>query len=335
MKNPQVSIIIPSYNHARYLRTAIDSVLRQTYKNIELIIVDDGSSDESHQIIRSYLRDQRVKAILKSDNRGQSYAVNRGLEISTGVYVGLLASDDWYLPDKIRLQVEKFNNVPQSVGVIYGRGARYYEKTGETVEVNRPMYRGNVAEKFVAVGPFVYPVTPLFRRSCFDKVPMDESFRAEGEAVFARIALHYEFDYVDEVVAVMRDHDSNISKDVSQMYHEVEKIWTSFFAQPDLPANIKKLQPRRMARLHRTKGLQFIGEVNDLSMGRKCLVRAIKAQPNLVSDPRVFTGLMLSLLPEGLAARIITARRTLKKTQTMRTTSLHRSQPQTSLRAKT
>ena len=247
---PLVTTIIPSYDHARYVGNAIESVLAQDYPNVELIVIDDGSSDGSHDVIRAYAHDPRVTAILNTENRGQSFVFNRALEASTGAFVQLLPSDDWYLPHKTRLQVERFLASDAQTGVVYARGRRFFEDTGETHDVR-------------------YPVTPPFRREVFDVAPMDETLRAEGEAVYVRIALHYEFAHVDEFVAVMRDHSYNVGASTHLMYDEAERCWAKFFARPDIPEHIRALEPVPMRRPHRTKGMQFIGEERDFAMGRR------------------------------------------------------------------
>ena len=301
---PLVSIIIPSYNHARYIGDAIESVLNQTYRNIELIVIDDGSRDDSHAVIRGYADDPRVTVILNTENRGQSFVLNHALEVAKGTLVSFLPSDDWYLPRKTELQVAKFLLSGPEVGVVYAGGARYFEDTGETRVAKLPVFTGKVAEKFIEWGSFVYPVTPMFRRECFEREPMDEGFKAEGEAVYIRIALHYEFEYVDEVVAVMRDHSYNIGKDPYVMYGEVRDYWIKFFANPDLPKPIRKMRRVAMMRLHRIYGLRFIGEFHDFRASRRCLLRAIAEQPRLLLDPKVMGALVISLLPRKAATAL-------------------------------
>src|SRR6056297_934697 len=120
--NPLVSVIIPSYNHAQYIESAIESVLAQTYPNIELIIVDDGSSDNSHEVIRKYEEHPQISIILNKKNKGQSAVINQALATSSGKYIAILPSDDWFLPEKIALQVAKMEACDQEVGVVYAAG---------------------------------------------------------------------------------------------------------------------------------------------------------------------------------------------------------------------
>jgi glycosyltransferase involved in cell wall biosynthesis len=298
---PLVSVIIPSYNHAQYIGSAIESVLTQTYENIELIIVDDGSSDNSHDVIKAYLEDPRVIAILNKNNRGQSYVFNRALEVAKGEFVSLLPSDDWYLPRKTELQVKKFLSSPENVGVVYAAGQRFFEDTQEIKSVNLPVHTGRILKKLITEGNFIYPVTPLFKRAVFEKFSMQEDFRAEGEAIYLRIAIYFRFEYVDAVVAVMRDHSYNIGKNTEVMYDELVRYWEWFFSLSDLPEDIRRLEPVALERLHRTKAMQFIGDRRDYSRGRRCLIRAIQIRPSLLIRPKILSALMISLLPVSAA----------------------------------
>jgi alpha-1,3-rhamnosyltransferase len=304
-----VSVIIPSYNHARYISRAIDSVLAQTYAPIELIVIDDGSSDDSAAVIGGLAARHGFRAVLNAHNRGQSHVVNQALALCRGEFVCFLPSDDWYLPDKTRLQVERFSHCDARTGVVYGRGARFYEADGRTENVQLPLRRGDVLRDLIERGNFVYPVTPLFRRECFARVPFDESYRAEGEAIYLKLALHYQFDYVDEVVAVMRDHPANTGKDVALMYRENLRYWEEFFALPQLPAPLRGLRAPRLARLHRLKGLELITLRGEHRAGRLALLRALALRPRLLFDARVLAGLALSLMPSALATGLLRLRR--------------------------
>lgn len=99
MANPKVSIVIPIYNVERYLRQCLDSVVNQTLKDIEIICVDDGSTDSSPDIIKEYVdKDPRVKVITKP-NSGYGNSMNRGFDMAEGEYIGIVESDDYADPD--------------------------------------------------------------------------------------------------------------------------------------------------------------------------------------------------------------------------------------------
>lgn len=295
-----VTVIIPSYNHAQYIRTAINSVLTQTYENIELIVVDDGSRDDSHTVISEFSDHPKVTTILNARNQGQSAVMNQALGVSRGKYISLLPSDDWFLPDKTAIQVAKMEASGCDVGVVYAAGARYFEDTGETVKVNLPVYTGWIARNLIETGNFIYPVTPLYRREVFDLVRPSNKFKAEGEAIHMRIALHYRYEYVDRVVAVMRDHSYNIGKNAEVMLEEVIKYQEWFFSLTELSPEIRTLKRASLGRLYKVKGMQLIFDQQERRKGRQALLKAVLLRPLFfLKHPKVIAALAVSFFPQS------------------------------------
>jgi alpha-1,3-rhamnosyltransferase len=309
---PLVSVVIPSYNHARYVSKAIESVLSQTYPNIELIVVDDGSKDDSREVIKELADRHGFQTILNEINRGQSHAFNSAIALARGEYISLLPSDDWYLPRKTEVQMARFMGCDESVGVVYARGLRYFEDLDETRPVVLPVKTGKISRDLILLGNFVYPVTPLFRRKVLEEFRPNEQFRAEGEAVYIRMALKYEFEYVDEVVAVMRDHSYNIGKNAHVMHGEIERYWSWFFSLPDLPPEILELKNYAQEKNHRIKGMQFVVSQRDFKLGRKCLWKALRLKPASLLSPRFMSALTLSLMPAPISNAILNFRKTNK-----------------------
>lgn len=101
----KVSVIIPVYNSSKYLFQCIDSVINQDYNNLEIIIIDDSSSDDSLSIINSF-KDKRIKIVKLKKNRGVSYARNKGIDLATGDYICFIDSDDYWYKDKVSKQVK-------------------------------------------------------------------------------------------------------------------------------------------------------------------------------------------------------------------------------------
>ncbi len=115
---PKVSVILPTYNRAKYISRAIDSVLAQTYKDWELIIIDDGSTDNTKEVVEPYLKDKRIKYVWK-ENGGVSSARNKGLDMATGEFVAFLDSDDFYMPEKLEKSLEVFDRYPDVILVAH------------------------------------------------------------------------------------------------------------------------------------------------------------------------------------------------------------------------
>ncbi len=302
---PLVTVVIPVYNHARYVDQAIESVLAQTYPNIEVIVIDDGSKDESPKVLEKYAGRGRFTVIINEKNSGQSAVYNQALSLAKGEFVCMLPSDDWFLPRKIELQVAKFAECGPDVGVVYGRGERYFEDYGLTHPMDLPMLRGDVLGFLLERGNFICPVTPMMRAECFARVRPDESYTAEGEAIYQRLALYWRFDYVDETVAVMRDHPGNTGKRIYMLYGEMLRYVDMIFAHPDLPAWALPLKPRRVANIHLAKGVQFMGEAKDFKTGRQVLWKALRLQPRFALRPRVLAWLTVSMLPKPVAGWLV------------------------------
>ena len=117
----RVTIIIPAFNREKYDRQAIESVLAQTHQNMETIVVDDGSTDGTRSIIESFGDQVELLEHPGRENRGQSASINLGLSRSTGEFAAILNSDDYWLPDKLRLQLTYLHEHPE-VGLVYGNG---------------------------------------------------------------------------------------------------------------------------------------------------------------------------------------------------------------------
>ena len=117
MNMPKISVVIPTHNRASFLKKAIESVLRQSYTNLEVIIVDDNSTDNTKEVVNSY-KDKRIKYIVHDKNKGGAVARNTGIIASTGDIVAFLDDDDEWLPEKIKKQMELFESKP-FVDLIY------------------------------------------------------------------------------------------------------------------------------------------------------------------------------------------------------------------------
>jgi len=301
--NPLVTIIIPSYNHSKWIGDAIASVQDQTYDNWELIVVDDGSQDDTAKILQTYAEDPRIQVICNPVNRGQSAVVNQALYLSRGEFICFLPSDDWYLPQKIQLQVERFQDRPEDYGVVYGKGQRYFGDIAKLVDIDLPTHEGWVLRQLIE-GNFVYPVTPMFRRACFQDFPFDETYSAEGEAIYLKIAIKYRFSFVNHVVGVMRDHPGNTGKKTRMMYADNLRYWNEFFSRRDIPASIRPLKRWCIAKLERMTGLTLINIESRHAAGRKHLFKAIYNNPKLLFDWKVIAGISLSCMPKSIAQSI-------------------------------
>lgn len=130
-KNPTVSVIIPTHNRANLIGKAIDSVLDQTCQDFEIIVIDDGSTDNTAEIVKGF-DDFKIHYISHELNRGTSAARNTGIKASRGEYIALLDSDDEWLPEKLDRQVEVLQDEPSEVGVVYS-DVLYIDENGKNM----------------------------------------------------------------------------------------------------------------------------------------------------------------------------------------------------------
>ncbi|HEV8716123.1 MAG TPA: glycosyltransferase [Candidatus Binatia bacterium] len=224
---PLVSIVVPAYNHAAYLPETIESVLRQTYQNWELIVIDDGSTDATPEIIRRY-SDARMR-VYRQENRGLSATLNRGIELARGRYFAFLPSDDLYEPDKLAVQVPVLEENP-AVGVVFSWqtviDAAGNPSTEQQVREWCTVPFETKEEIFPALfeRDFLSTPTHLLRRECFARVGrFDESLvTAQDYDLWLRVLRYYEVRLLKRPLVRMRWHGQNQTR-VATAQTELER----------------------------------------------------------------------------------------------------------------
>jgi glycosyltransferase involved in cell wall biosynthesis len=209
-KSPEVSVILPTYNRAWILKEAIDSVLAQDFKDFELIVVDDGSTDDTGQILDSYDQDLMV---LHQSNRGVSAARNRGIDAAAGRLIAFLDSDDLWLPRKLTTQVNFFNSNPAAV---INQTEEIWIRNGIRVNprTRHHKFSGMIFEKSLALC-LVSPSAVMMKRSLFEEVGLfDEDLPAcEDYDLWLRISWRYPVDLIETPLIIKRGgHTDQLSK---------------------------------------------------------------------------------------------------------------------------
>jgi glycosyltransferase involved in cell wall biosynthesis len=205
---PLIACVITTYNRALLLERAIKSVLNQTYRNIELIVVDDYSTDNTEQVVNS-LEDCRVQYVKNTSNKGLSYSRNLGVMKSLGKFVAFLDDDDEWLPEKLEKQLNIFfssNN--QDLGLVYTWMA--YKTPSDVVQVLRPLLSGMIFDKTIDDQPIAAGSTWMVDRRVFENgIMFDVTIPRGVDGDFIRqLALVYEVDYVQEcLVDYHIEHD--------------------------------------------------------------------------------------------------------------------------------
>lgn len=224
---PLVSVVIASYNMAHFLPQAVGSVLRQTYPNVELIVVDDGSTDPTRSAMAPFLAQPNVRYVRQS-NAGQAAAKNRGVREARGEYIAFLDADDFWADDKLAAQVPLLQRSP-AVGVVYAR-IRYIDEQGKPDgECEDELFRGHVSGALF-VSNFVGFGTALVKRECFERLGgFDESLRMGIDYdLWLRFSTRYQFDYIDRPLLHYRRWPGQMSKDTSGRYRNGMLIMERF-----------------------------------------------------------------------------------------------------------
>ncbi|MDQ3929166.1 MAG: glycosyltransferase family 2 protein, partial [Chloroflexota bacterium] len=208
---PTISAIITAYNYARFLDTAITSVLNQTRRPDEIIVVDDGSTDDTAQVVAKYAHE--VVRYVYKENGGAGSARNRGIVESKGDLLAFLDGDDQWLPDKLALQVEHLRRYP-TAGLVTGSEWQVYSDGAEPMWLHRrpvgaaDMYRQLLVENVVG-----NPSLTLVKRECFERVGMfDEAMRlGQDWEMWIRIAREYPVGVVDAPLILFMRHPGSLT----------------------------------------------------------------------------------------------------------------------------
>ena len=208
-KTPLVSVIIPTYNRGWIIREAIDSVLAQDFADYELIMVDDGSTDNTPDILNAYGRDIRV---LRQSNKGVSAARNRGIRASSGGLIAFLDSDDLWLPQKLSRQVAFLDAHPQAM---ICQTEEQWIRNGTRVNPKKRHHKfsGMIFERSLELC-LVSPSAVMLRRPLFDAVGIfDENLPAcEDYDLWLRVSCRYPVYLIDTALIVKRGgHDDQLS----------------------------------------------------------------------------------------------------------------------------
>ena len=236
-----VSVIIPAYNAEAWIGSTLASALAQTYQNLEVIVVDDGSKDGTFAIVQTFAsRDRRVR-IVRQTNQGLASARNAAIAAAIGSLIAPLDADDLWHPEKLAKQVAVMRDAGPRVGLVY----TWYSIIDETGRVTarglRPRYQGDVHAALV-VSNFVSSASiPLIRRSCLDEVG-GYAMKIEGcedLKLYLDTAERYEFRLVPEFLVGYRKSSGSMSQNSAKMKSSHAKVLAEVRERhPELPARL-------------------------------------------------------------------------------------------------
>lgn len=220
---PNVSIIIPMYNAEKYIKEAIDSVLKQTYKDFEIIVIDDGSTDNTKSKLLDY--GSQIKYIYQ-ENAGPAVARNRGIKEAKGEYIAFLDADDIWMPEKLERQIRKLKNNSE-FGVIHTDRLRL-EPDGSVKPNEKIVPEGFIFEELLR-NNFIICSSVLVKKECFNEVGLfdeDRKNRAEDYDMWLRISRKYAISFIAEPLIKYRVNMNGYNRsNIKAMYDSVKRVF--------------------------------------------------------------------------------------------------------------
>lgn len=296
MTVPRVSILIPAYNRANYLPETIASALQQTHADLEIIVVDDGSTDNTAQVVHA-IADPRVHYIFQN-NRGVSAALNTAWRAARGEFVAMLGSDDVFLPAQIATLFPLLER-DASIGFAYARAQAMDPQGNPLPQIlgSSPKFPGRDLASLL-YGDCVCGIACVIRRSVLERAGgFDETLIAnEDWDLWIRLAEISRLTFHDEILARYRMHPASLTGARSAQYRRVVldrvRLIETYYARADVPPDALEIQSLARRNVYMDVGIRFlaVGQVRD---ALPYLGRAIRAHGNPLSATARVTGVAL------------------------------------------
>ncbi len=280
-----MSVIIPVYNCERYIAEAVESVLAQSYRDYEIIVVDDGSTDGTRRALEPYMGAIRY---IYQENRGEPAARNNGIRNSDCEFIAFLDADDLWLPEKLELQMDYLHR-HSDCGLVY-TDMKIFDERGiieESVKVckNLDLPSGWIFERLFGETLF-QTSSVVFRKACVDRVgPFDESLLIGCDYdMWLRIARHFKMGYIDRPLVMYRQHPGMSTRAIGKALDN-GMPWEAKVLKKILAIHPEAIDGLGRARVKRRLSLPYFNlayayfEAGDYIEARKLLGRAIKYWP--------------------------------------------------------
>ncbi|ELZ56307.1 MULTISPECIES: glycosyltransferase family 2 protein [unclassified Haloferax] len=297
MSSPTVSVIIPTYNRPEKLLRAVNSVLEQTYQDIEIIVINDFPEQDVSEVLPDY---ESVRCIQHKQNRGAPVARNNGIQSSNGEFIALLDDDDAWKPQKLEKQIEYIKSASSSVGLVYAGREIIYSDGKKDVEISNN--DGWVHQELLKKN-FIPSETPIIRAECFDCVGLFDPDlpSCQDYDLWLRIAKEYKVGVLEQPLAIaFRDHEDRISNNMNKKYtgHRmlIKKHNDDF-----------KMNPSALSKHHRQIGI-FAMRSNRVSEAQSYLLSVFTSNP---SDVILLFYMVLNYAPASVQEKFFSLKESL------------------------
>jgi glycosyltransferase involved in cell wall biosynthesis len=296
--NPTVSVIIPTYNRAQWIGASIQSVLDQTYTDYEIIVVDDGSTDDTAEVIRAFT--DRVRYFYQ-ENGGSAAARNRGLQEARGEYIAFLDSDDLFLPEKLHKQVEYLQHNPH-IGMVYSAYTNIDHNHNE-LGIIPAQYTGHIYRQML-FHCNIQTSSVMIRRQVIETVGLFDIALPMAQDVdyWIRVARHFEIGAITEPLAYVRLHPDNKPRDPEKILN-----YFLYIAEKNLADDTGPIFHRRVyASIYYRGGQRFMSQEPPIfSRARDCLRRGLGYWPFTPSALLLAARILFrAIFPNALQARL-------------------------------
>jgi glycosyltransferase involved in cell wall biosynthesis len=297
-----VSINLCCYNSEKYLRETIDSIVNQIYKDWELVIINDGSTDSTESIIYEYINQDYPIIYHYQENHGLGYSRNEALKRSQGEYIAFIDHDDIWLPEKLERQIPLFDD--PEVGLVFS-DAIYFRENGkdERLYEKEPYWEGNCFSQLIS-NYFLCLPTVVIRRSCLDDLDewFDLRFKMIEEAdLFRRISYKWKLRIICEPLSRYRIHESSFMS--THGYLEADETFLMLLKFENIFKDFKNRYYNEITILERvmilSKAKYLIIDNNDYCNARKCLY------PHMLRSLKALLFIILSFYPRLLRKLIM------------------------------
>lgn len=254
---PLISVIVPCYNQAKYLPYTLQCILNQTHTSWECIIVNDGSTDNSHEIAASWPQKDARFIYIHQENKGLSAARNAGLKIAKGEYIQFLDADDLLAIDKFSASIKH----AEGAAIIITNYGTFGDLTGKKVDYSHILPKQQFSYNSILLQwdiDYTIPIhCGLFKRSLFDDFLFNETLKAKEDwlmwlHVFAKSNQHI---FIDTHLALYRMHNQSMTKDFEHMKNNLQKVYTHLYATSS--AEVQKLLYQKIVNLYLHEASKF------------------------------------------------------------------------------